>query len=247
MEYLWVGVAVILGSLIQGAVGFAFGIFAIPVIIWSGIPLEHAIAIVVSLVAVQASTACWTNRQHIRWKDVLTLSLFRYCSAPLGVWLLALSRDHLTPDQIKQGVGVLLLLALGLQALARPRPRHHLSKGWTPVVGLSSGFLAGLVGMGGPPVVLWVMAHRWTTIEMRTLLWSVFLLMVPWQLSMEVWQFGSHILYSALVGVLYAPVVIVAAMAGAKLGDRLSRERLRRGAYALLAALGLVSVVQPML
>jgi chromate transport protein ChrA len=105
--------------------------------------------------------------------------------------------------------------------------------------------MAGLVGMGGPAVVLWVMAHDWTNRRSRTLMWCAFALLVPWQLTVAYHRFGSPVLTSALLGLAYSPLVIIATMVGTRLGNRLSQNRLRLAAYAVLIGVGVVNLLGP--
>ena len=115
----------------------------------------------------------------------------------------------------------MLLLVLVMYQTIKPQPRPKLHAGWMILASSASGVLAGLVGMGGPAIVFWAMAHDWDTARSRCLLWTVFLFMVPWQLAVDCWLFGWEILESAALGIVYTPVVVLATLLGARLGDRL--------------------------
>jgi uncharacterized membrane protein YfcA len=245
MTYFYIGLAVACGAMIQGAIGFAFGIFSIPLLVLIGLPLEQAITLVLGLVVVQTFASVWQNRAHIPWKDVATISAPRFLTVAVGIWMLAVVRDRWPPVQIKQMTGAVLIAIISVQIWIRPRPRASLHWGWAMLAGSVSGIMAGLIGMGGPVVVLWVMAHDWPNQRSRTLMWCTFALMVPWQLAVAYHRFGSPVLFSALLGLAYSPLVILATMLGTQLGNRMSQNRLRLAAYTVLVGVGVVSLIGP--
>ncbi len=245
MTYFYIGLAVACGALVQGAIGFAFGIFSIPLLVFIGLPLEQAITLVLGLVMVQTFASVWQNRAYIPWKDVATISVPRFLTVAVGVWMLAVVRDRWSPVQIKQMIGAVLILIIAVQIWIRPKPRATLHWGWALLAGSASGIMAGLVGMGSPVVVLWVMAHDWTNQRSRTLMWCAFALMVPWQLALTYHRFGSPVLFSALLGLAYSPLVIITTMLGTQLGNRLSQNHLRLAAYTVLVGVGVVSLIGP--
>jgi uncharacterized membrane protein YfcA len=243
LTYVWIGLTVGIGSFIQGAVGFAFGIFSIPVLIWFGIEPQNAIAMILSLVTVQTALGCYQNRTEILWREVFTISGYRFVGILVGANLLALALT-LPAYRIKQGVGAFLLIAVGLQAWYRPQRRAHVAHGWKALAGILSGILAGLVGMGGPPVVLWAMAHDWSTIRARTVLWAMFLLMAPCQLVVYLWKFDAvSIGHAITLGLVYAPVVMLMSHLGTRVGSYAPTELMRRIVYGILIAIGLSSVL----
>ena len=72
-----------------------------------------------------------------------------------------------------------------------------------------------------------------------------FALMVPWQLALPYHHFGSPVLFSALLGLAYSPLVIITTMLGTQLGNRLSQNHLRLAAYTVLVGVGVVSLIGP--
>ncbi len=245
MSFFYIGLAVACGALIQGAIGFAFGIFSIPLLVLIGLPLEQAITLVLGLVVVQTSASVWQHRADIPWKDVALISVPRFLTVAVGIWMLAVVRDRWPPAQIKQMIGAVLILIIGVQIGIRPRRRAKLHPGWALLAGGASGIMAGLVGMGGPAVVLWVMAHDWPNQRSRTLMWCAFALLVPWQLAVAYLRFGSPVLASAVLGLAYSPLVIIATLLGTRFGNRLSQNRLRMAAYTVLIGVGLMSLLAP--
>ncbi len=102
-----------------------------------------------------------------------------------------------------------------------------------------SGLGAGAIGMGGPPVSLWVLAHDWPAIKQRAFLWLTFLLLIPPLILLLIFRFGSPLVSAMAMATLLVPVSILGAWAGVHLGHTLNRERLR---VAMMAMLVLISV-----
>lgn len=149
--------------------------------------------------------------------------------------------------RVKQVVGVILLLALGMQWLLKIKPRQHIGVGWTLIAGAASGLTAGLVGMGGPPVVLWVMAHDWPAKKSRAFLWATFMMLIPFNLVLLVIKFGSGMWGSCLIGLCLSPLVVLGSELGQRVGELMNRHRLRSAALLLLLVLALVSILGPLL
>ena len=189
----------------------------------------------------------WQNRSQIPWSDVLAISIPRFLAVVVGVFLLRVIKQHWSHTQIRQMIGGCLLAIVAVQLWIRPRPRAHLSAGWTWLAGIVSGLMAGLIGMGGPAVVLWVVAHDWTSQKSRTLMWCAFSFMVPWQLAVAYHRFGLPVVKSAALGMAYIPIIVLATMIGTRLGNRMSQMRLRAIAYTILIGVGITSIASPLI
>lgn len=226
-------VIVFFSSVLQGAAGFGFGIFAVPLLVWAGLDLSTAVTLVAVVSLFQVSTGVIALHRHVRWREVVYASVLRITTLPLGVGLLYWL-DGLDPALLKQVLGGVLLLIILLQLLVRPPVRAQLHPGWRILAFSLSGLLMGMVSMGGPPGVLWVMAQRWQPKEVRAFLMTTFLVAIPPQLLLLYLAYGEAVNTSLRQGVLLAPVAIVAAWLGVRLGNILPDVWLRRLAYSLL-------------
>ena len=110
---------------------------------------------------------------------------------------------------------------------------------------MASGILNGGVGMGGPPLVMWTLAHRWTSEEIRASLIVIFILVTPVQFGLLVRQFGRPALTASLLGLLLAPLLAAGAMLGLWLSARLATVHLRRVMFSLLIFLALLAILEP--
>ncbi len=93
--------------------------------------------------------------------------------------------------------------------------------------------------MGGPPLVLWVMAHDWTAERTRAFLFASFMGLVPVQLTLLYWTFGKDVVYGMAVGAALSPVVLLGSLLGLRVGARFSKPLLHRLAFLLLVAIAL--------
>ncbi|MEM9753790.1 MAG: sulfite exporter TauE/SafE family protein [Planctomycetota bacterium] len=234
------------GAWVQSAIGFGYAIVALPAMLWTGVSLPAAVAATLASVVVQCGTGAYRFRAEVWWGDVLPMAVFRIAAMPVGVALLAML-DENDPAWARGAVGAVVLLAVALNAGFRPKPRAALPRVWTPVTGVSSGLLAGSLGIGGPPVVIWASAHDWPTRRTRAFLWLTFLLLTPPQLAWMLLRFGHSLLIPIAVGLATTPLVIFAGRLGSNAGDRLSRQQLRRVGYAGLTVIGLISLASPLL
>ncbi|GAB4427768.1 MAG: sulfite exporter TauE/SafE family protein [Anaerolineae bacterium] len=239
-----IGLTLFLGSALQGAVGFAFGLFAIPLLVWLGVSLGEAVALMSISIFVQVLVGTWQLRREVRWREVWLGTAIRYATLPLGLALL-LWVDGLDRAQIKQVLGALVLAALLVQIFAKVEPRNHLPLGWTLAAFSGSGIMQGLAAMGGPPVVLWVMAHHWSSKESRAFMLALFLLVAPLQMALLYLTSPHNVGRALLTGLLFSPLVALGAVAGVRLGNRIDKELLRRLAYGLLFVTAAVSILSP--
>ncbi|MBB6429643.1 sulfite exporter TauE/SafE family protein [Algisphaera agarilytica] len=238
--------ALALGAFVQGAAGFGFGLVSVPLLIWAGLDLHQAVAVLGTTVLTQTAAGSWKFRKHIVWRDMPGMMVGRMIGVPIGLVIMAwLTAGGV--ELMKQGVGVVLLGVVALTALLRPKPRERVSKKWVPAVSLSSGVLSGTTGMGGPPLVLWVVSHDWSTQRTRAFLWVLFLQLMPVQLGLMLWKFGGELWWAIAGGLVMTPVVVFMGNCGAKVGSRWSRQTLRRVTLGMLVVLAVVSIASPWL
>ena len=237
-----VGAILFLAAMGQSAVGFGASLFATPLLIWIGLPLPNAIALVTTCALMQTTLGARNLRAAVPWRLALTATAVRLVS--LGAGILMLRRlVRFGPDQIRMVIGGVLCLLVVIQLLWRPRPAPKMHPGWAGLAFLSSGFIAGLCGMGGPPLILWLMAHDWSPRKTRGFLFAVFATTIPAQIVLLWATFGRTILWSVAVGLALFPLVYLGTSIGLPIGNRMAKSRLRNIAYAILLAIGISSVV----
>lgn len=242
-----IGVILFASSVVQGGIGFAAGLFGIPLfMIVTGVPLQDAVAISLVASAVQNSTGAWQLRRDIDFRRVWRPMLLRMLTLPLGVATLqfvgAESRDLTT-----QAVGCVLLGVVAMQSLFRSGPRERLHDGWEWLAFAISGFLLGFCGMGGPPVVVWLLAHDWSHRRVKAFLYFLSVAGLVPQALLLVLFFGTSIFYSMAVGAAGIPIVLAGTLLGLWLGTLFSEERLRHLSNAVLLLIGVMAIITPIL
>lgn len=232
---------VLIGGILQGTVAFGFGLLSVPLLLTVGFPMPMVLAIASVCTAVQSGSGVHHLSHAVPWRIVGLSLAVRSAAMLLGIWTLRWLIGY-PISHIKFWVGLVMLLMVVLQASWRPRPRAKLHGGWDWAAFLSSGFTGGLCSMGGPPLVLWVMAHDWSADRTRAFLFASFMSLVPLQLAMLYWTFGADVLRGLALGAALSPAVLLGSLIGLRIGSRLSKPLLRWVAFLVLGAIAINSM-----
>ena len=229
-------------AFVQGVIGFAMAVVAIPLLVWLGIPLSEAIAISCTSTFIQALTGSYKFRSAIPWTWVRTAILIRLLALPVGILVLR-QMETTEPATMKALVGLCIVLIVLLQILLKVEPRESLAPPWDWLAFTSSGLFAGMVGMGGPPLVVWLSALNWTQDKMRAFLYVNFAILSPLNILFIWLSFGDRILSACATGLLFTPVVVLGSLAGMQLGSSISAALFRKALTGALVLLGLASML----
>lgn len=168
--------------------------------------------------------------------DVLRLALGAVLAVPLGVWVLSL----VPPETFRWGVSLIALVLLAL-LIGGIRYRGILTRPLVYGTGAIGGFLAGCVGLPGPPVIMLYMASALPISAVRANMTLYLILADLLMLAVLAWS-GFLVPSAIALGVL----LIVPYTAGNWTGALLFRPEAevvyRRIAYAIIggsAILGL--------
>lgn len=220
-------------AVLRGFTGFGFGLFAMPFASLFMDPVR-AVPVVLSL---QLASGAVTLRSDLATVDRHSSAAIAAAGLPfvaLGAVLL-----HLAPqDMVRLLVGLVTVAAAVGLALAPPvrTPRPGLAV--TLATGASSGFLQGLVAMGGPPLTAFYLRGWFTPAAARasmTLVFSLFCA-APLLLGALAGQItGRDVALAALL----LPALVLGTLAGGWLFRRLPGGHRR----VALIALGLVGAM----
>ena len=154
-------VGVLFASVLRGFTGFGFGLAAVPLLSLALPPTRVVpfVTVLQVLVGVAGLRAAWRLAD---WRSVLALAPGLVLGIPLGLLVLT----EFSPNSVRLAIGV--LIAISVVVLWRrlqlpPRP----SRGLTLAVGVASGVMNGLASMGGPPVVVYLLAMPLSAAEVR--------------------------------------------------------------------------------
>jgi uncharacterized membrane protein YfcA len=213
--------AVALAGLVRGFAGFGSAMVMIPALSvlygpTRAVPLGLILEIIVSAPFVPAV------RHQVNWRRMAILSAGGLLALPLGVAALMLVPP--TPIRIAMSVlivGFVGVLAFGWRYTGKPTDAA------TAGTGFLSGFLNGVVGMAGPPVVFFLLSGPYAAAEVRAST-VVYFAVVDLGAVIVLWLAGAVGVDLARDVVLLAPVYLLAAWAGAHgfrhAGDALYRK-----------------------
>jgi uncharacterized membrane protein YfcA len=230
----------------QSAVGFGGGLFSIPILLTMGYTLPASIEVSVVAAIFQSGFSSFGMRSEIKWSRVLVPAGLRLTGFILGMCIL-FNMQHLDKAFIKQLVGFVILGMLIMQMTIRPTPREKVAFFWTLLACFGSGICLGIVGMGGPFLVIWAMAHSWSSSETRGVLFSIYIPALIIQSIVFPITFGSEVTKAALIAVLAVPFLAIGIPLGLWVGKRISKPQLRLLAYSVLTLVSLRAIVSPWL
>ena len=242
-----IAVVLFLSSIIQGAVGFAFGLFTLTFLTLMGIDLTTIVPLILTANLTQLIMGMYKLRDHLQYTPLIKGSIIRYITLPLGIMTLGYLSTSVDKSIIEQLVGGLIFLIVMIQIVVRPTPKEKHHPFWSYLAFSASGFSTGLIGVGGPPIVLWVMAHNWTNKQIRSFLFASFLSTGPINAVLLYFVLGDTIYTPMLYGLALSPLIALGSHLGIKLGHAFSAEKLRKIAFLLLTVTSISSIAGPLL
>jgi len=231
-------------SIMQGASGFAFSLLMMPLLVWNGFSLVEANIFTATNGFVLCTFMVYKLRREVMWKVLWPTYVPRIGGMVIGIVLLTYL-NGLDKVLIRQILGMVLLITVVIQLVVKVKSRTSLHRGWWWLAFGSSGLLGGMVGFGGPPVVLWVMAHNWSNLQSRALMAALYWSIVPVQIFLLIFTFGKPIAQFSLQALYFVPVVVAGVFMGILLGNLLNKARLRKFVQVLLLLTAITMLIAP--
>jgi hypothetical protein len=226
-----------MAALIQSAVGFAYALFSTPLFLWIGIPLPEAIVIIAMCSFFQASLGSSQLRASVPWRFAFSAIIIRTVATVVGIMLLKrLALQN--ASEIKLVIGFILCVLVIILLVTKIQPVDRMHWLWGGLAFSSSGILAGICGMGGPPLVLWSVAQNWSVERTRGFIFTVMAASIPLQIFLLYLAFGADILGEIKFAFLAAPAVYIGAKIGLPIGNRMPKQILTRMVYSILMVVG---------
>jgi uncharacterized membrane protein YfcA len=235
--YVFEIVVLLLAAVLQGFLGFGFGIFAMAgLTMTTGLVQAAGVVNIASLVVMV--TVIWMLRRHVLWKGVGRLLPGVMVGVALGVTALGAFDGRLLIRVL--GVYILGCAVVNI-AVRRLPPRESVLA--DVLVGLFSGALSGAFNTGGPPLVVHLYRRPESPAALKGTIQALFLAMGLTRLPLAIveGQLGAAAWTGAALGL---PGVLAGLAAGLALGRRVPAARFRRVAWAALGVLGLVLLVR---
>ncbi len=230
------------GGFVSGLSGFAFGMVALSIWIWSLDPQMLAPMVVFgSLVAQLASLG--VVRRGLVWRRLLPFLVGGAAGVPLGFLLLRL----IDPTEFRAAVGAVLVVYCSFMLLRPELPPSAWGGRVADVVaGFVGGTMGGLAGLSGPVPTIWCMLRGWEKEVQRAVFQSFNLAMHV--ITLTVYASGG--LLTPAIGTVFAvmlPAVLLSTWLGTRLYRRLSDSGFRLVVLCLLLLSGTVLLISAMI
>jgi uncharacterized protein len=232
----------VLGGFVQGLSGFAFGLVAVGIWVWTVDPtIVGPLVVFGSLVGQILSFA--TVSRGLDTGRLLPFIIGGLFGIPLGVALLQI----IDPLGFKLAVGIVLLVWCPAMLLIRELPRVTAGGRWADgLAGWLGGVMGGLGGLTGPPPTLWCALRRWGRDEQRAVFQNYNLFMQTVTMAVYI-ATGTITLETAWLFAIVAPAMLVPTLIGARLYRRFSDAGFQRLVLLLLTASGALLVVSALM
>ena len=228
---------VFIAGLSRGFIGFGAGLIIIPALAVLYGPIEAVL--VMTLIEIPATAYLLpTAARHANWRSVAPLGIASLLTLPLGAWMLS----YIDAEDMRRFIAI-LVISVGIMLGSGWRYARTPTLAVTIPVGLVSGFLSGAANIGGPPVVVFLMAGRNTAMEVRAGIMAYFSFSVVFR----------TIAY-AVLGLLTLPLLwlsialVVPYMAGIFIGSRafsgISEKLFRWTVLVVVVTMGFVALLR---
>ena len=227
-------------AFIQGLAGFGAGLvtMALLPLIWE---LHTAVAVAAVFNLALYFSMAWHLRRHIEISEVAPMMAAALLGVPLGVWFL----HNLEVSLITAGLGVVLVLYSMWSLRSRTSVALCPPRGLAPLAGFAGGALAGAINVAGPPVLVYATLRNWRRDPFRANLQCYFAVTC----GLSVIGFAATGLVTSetlLRNCWFVAAVIVGAIVGHKLCQRVDQERFRIGVLLGLLSIGGYYLLRPL-
>jgi hypothetical protein len=226
---------IFVGGLARGFMGFGAALVIMPALILAYGPVPAVV--ILSLMEVPGTLQLLpTALREANWRALAPLAIAAIIALPLGAWMLVV----VEADVLRRSIAVVVLVFAGLIAMGwryGGAPRLPLTIG----IGSVSGFFSGAANLGGPPVVLFLLANNSGAAGTRAGIMAYFSVVMVARLSM----FGVYGLYNTEIvarSLTLVPVYILAIWLGSRLFRDVSEVLFRRLVLALVLVMSLIAL-----
>jgi uncharacterized protein len=237
----WAGLAAIsfAAALLQATNGFGFAVLAVPFFLLLAPPDVAILSIIVISLATSALVMPGLYRS-VEPGLLRRLTIGGVIGLPIG--LVAFS--HVRPLIVSAVAGAMITIFAAMLALDRARElpaRIAMRPGRDLAAGTVAGITTALVGMSGPPVLVYLMLTRTPARTMRATLIAFFVLVYAATLAAEIVFVGVP-RTAWLIAASLLPFVWVGGRIGLRVGDRLGERAAAFLAISVLAVAGLYTL-----
>lgn len=231
-EWIAVILIIIFSSLVQGLLGFGFGIVAIPLMpLFIG--FGNAVSLMAILIAIAMIFLFFQTKRQFSWRDSRVLLVGALCGLPVGVTLIVFVEEAL----MLQCFGGLMILISFHHFAFQQRGSAEIHDSLAYPCGFCSGLLAGAFNMGGPPMVAYLYSKPWPLDKIKSILATSYLIVALSRTPFVGFTSEDLGLVILLAVLSILPIAIFITL-GIKLGHRVGSRKLKTLVYLFLGMMG---------
>lgn len=223
---------VALSALVQGLLGFGFGIVAIslaPLVIGFG----NSVSLMAILVAVAMFFLVLQTRREFSWRDTKSLLFGALAGIPCGVLLIVVLDETI----MLRCFGMLMLLISAHYFLFSRKSGSEIPDALALPIGFSSGILTGAFNMGGPPMIAYLYSKPWPVDKIKSVMASAYMIISLFRTPFIGLTSDDLGLVLTLTALSVAPIGLFITV-GVRLAHRIPVVILKSVVYLYLALMG---------
>jgi uncharacterized membrane protein YfcA len=226
---------VLVSAIIMGLTGFGFALIFIPVFI---LFMEAKTVIILNIIlgTLLCIPIMWQTRKHLIFSKIALLVISSIIGLPVGIYILA----HVAPPIMKLIIGsavVIFAILLGFGF------SYKIKKEWLGCI--VSGFICGVlmtsIGLGGLPVIIFLLNQGWERNVFRSNL-NAFFILSGIAAFIALGAAGTMTMTTLTTALILIPPLAIGLFIGLKLLPRVNTIWNKRISTLVLIAVGLLGV-----
>lgn len=234
---IWFGlITVLIGGIMRGFAGFGSAMLFAPIFSVLMTP-AHMVPLVVTLEIPMGFVLFLETRRETDWGMVVPMGLAAMVAMPLGIWLLVSADSR----ALTIGISVAILLFVGVLMTGW---RYRGPRPWPLTVGIgaASGVMMATSSVGGPPVLLYMLAADHPARTIRANVIAYFCLTILVLMVMVFWA-SPTALGAIIDAAILFPVMMIGVWIGMRLAGRANDRVFRWISYAFITAAAVIGLV----
>lgn len=229
--------AVLVGGIARGFTGFGSALIIVPALVIAYGPAQAVI--VMSIIEVPGVMQLLpTAIRQADWRAMAPLFVAAALTVPMGAALLA----FLDPEVMRRCIAA-MVVGFGLLIASGWRYRGRVTAVHSAAVGAIGGLGSGAANLGGPPVVMFLLAKGSDAARTRAGIMAYFSIAMVLRLAAYAWL--DLLTLSALkLALILAPLYILAIWIGSRFFKGASETTFRRVVVTLVLTMGAVALVK---
>ncbi|MBB5172345.1 sulfite exporter TauE/SafE family protein [Texcoconibacillus texcoconensis] len=232
-ELLFILAILLIGSFIQGASGFGFGLFAMSFLPFL-FTVKESTLLVISLALITSISIIFKVIPHIQFRKLIILLSAAFVGRIGAFFILHNYGDWEILETI---LGVFLIaVVIYLFRSKRPTPAPWMERAWLPIVlGFFGGFIGGIFAVGGPFFVFYFLLffsddkYAYTANLQATFVFTNLITIITHGVNGD---FSSEFLNYFLIGIF---AVLIGSRLGMRWFKHLSQENIKKLAATVVA------------